>query len=61
MTDDSKISFKQLTLGKPEIPAFLIAITNGDAAAVPPPCAAVKSSPSELDGTSNPMINVPPM
>lgn len=45
-----------ITLGRPFIPAALIAITNGDFAAVE----VTKSSPSLLEGTRRPMMKVPP-
>ena len=43
--------------GSPLIPAFLMAMTNGDAAAV----LSVRVSPGELEGTKRPMTVTPPM
>lgn len=45
------------TEGKALIPDRLMAMTNGDDAAVPP----LRARPLELDGTSKPMIVVPRM
>lgn len=39
------------------MPAFRIAITKGDAAAVPSP----RFKPSEFEGTSRPITAVPPI
>lgn len=44
-----------LTDGSPLIPAFLIAITKGDDAAVPPS----KFKPLAFEGTKIPMMKVP--
>ena len=43
--------------GRPLIPAFLMAMTEGDAAAV----LSVRLSPSELEGTKRPMMVTPRM
>ena len=45
-----------LTEGSAFIPARSMAITNGEAAAVPVPA---RSKPGELDGTSKPITAVP--
>lgn len=46
-----------MTEGRPLIPAVLIAMTNGDFAAVD----VSKLRPSAFDGTSKPMMMTPPM
>ena len=46
-----------MTAGKPLIPAFLMAITKGDRAAVELP----RSKSGLLDGTMSPITNAPPM
>lgn len=46
-----------LTDGNALIPAFSMAMTNGDEAAV----LVASCNLGSLEGTSNPMMNVPPM